>query len=260
MKDTNRTVYNDVARPSLLFVGTPRFHNPTHNIINTTVPDVRTPARQVELDIVATALSAFCPTRVAVVWTANRQAFLDERYTAYRSGRYQAQATETEQIGFRVASKIGLSRIDAVDWSYAPPGDQRDYDFQRWVEENGDIAAFKDMINKNEAEAVENSAFMEGAPVSAWLRKLNEAETRRKLRSDYYYVATLGDETTNPGAAWVGTFYARNLRILNNLRMLASPDDRIIAVYGAGNVALLELLAEESGWFHLADANDYLPG
>lgn len=259
MVNQDADVGDNMALPTLLLVGTPRFHNPTHNIINTTVPDVRTPARQAELDVVAAALAGFKPTRVAGVCTANRQAFLDERYENYLAGRHEAQATETEQVGFRVAARAGLAHVDAVDWSYAPPGDQRDYDFQAWVEENGDVDAFRDMIRKNDAEAADTSAFMARAPVSAWLRKLNDAETRRKLRSDYYYVATLGDETTNPGAAWVGTWYARNLRILNNLRLMAAPNDRIIAVYGAGNVALLEQLAGESGWFRLADANDYLP-
>ncbi|MGE0179289.1 MAG: DUF5694 domain-containing protein, partial [Sphingomonas sp.] len=64
----------------------------------------------------------------------------------------------------------------------------------------------------------------------------------------------------SPGAAWVGTWYSRNLRILNNLRALATrPGERIVAIYGAGHGYLLDQLARESGEFAVVDPLAHLP-
>jgi hypothetical protein len=63
----------------------------------------------------------------------------------------------------------------------------------------------------------------------------------------------------NPGAAWVGQWYARNLRIFNHIRALAtSPNDRIFVVYGAGHLTYLRKDAVESEQFTLVEPSTYL--
>lgn len=98
-------------------------------------------------------------------------------------------------------------------------------------------------------------------PVSAWLRRFNSPEYRASDHRSYYRVAQVGSRMgANPGAAWVGTWYTRNLRILDNLRALApNPNDRVVAVYGAGHGYLLDQQARESGDFEVADTLAHLP-
>jgi precorrin-6x reductase len=63
------------------------------------------------------------------------------------------------------------------------------------------------------------------------------------LRRDY---AMLGE----PGANWVGNWYARNLKIFANLVRLAdNPGDRVLVVYGQSHVFPLRQYAEQSGAF-----------
>jgi hypothetical protein len=77
----------------------------------------------------------------------------------------------------------------------------------------------------------------------------------------YFDIATLGDSESQPGAAWVGTWYARNLRIFANLtRLTASPQDRILVIYGAGHAYLLRQFAIESNAFRLVDVDQVLKG
>lgn len=249
------------AKPALLILGTPHFGNPGRDTVNVRVPDVLTPERQREIEAIVTPLAAFRPTRVAVEWPADEQARLDQRYADYRAGRFQLTANERDQIGLRLAARLGLARIDAVDWSGDAPGQESDYDYPAWAEAHGRGPEWRAWVGRFQAEADASARLMACTPVSAWVRSVNTPAYRLANHRTYFHVAQIGDSRgANPGAAWVGTWYTRNLRILNNLRSLApGPQDRVIAIYGAGHGHLLDQLARESGEFAVADPFDHLP-
>lgn len=248
-------------RPALLVLGTTHFSNPGRDVVNTRVPDVLSPARQAEIEAVVARLAAFRPTHVAVEWPASEQARLDQRYADYRAGRFQLTANERDQIGLRLAARLGLPRVDAVDWNDNAPGPEADYDYSAWAEAHGRGAEFRSWVTRFQTEADAMARLMACTPISAWLRAVNTPAFRLANHRTYFYVGQIGElNGANPGAAWVGSWYARNLRILNNLRALAArPVDRIVAIYGAGHGHLLEQLARESGEFAVADPLANLP-
>jgi hypothetical protein len=247
--------------PTLLILGTPHFSNPGHDLVNARVPDVLSAERQAEIEAVVARLAAFRPTRVAVEWPARAQARLDQRYADYRAGRFQLTSNERDQIGLRLAARLNLPRVDAVDWSENAPGPESDYDYPAWAEAHGRGQEFRTWVSQFQAEANASARLMACTPVSAWVRAVNTPAYRLANHRTYFYVGQLGDlQAANPGAAWVGTWYARNLRILNNLRALATrPGERIVAIYGAGHGYLLDQLARESGEFAVADPLVNLP-
>lgn len=250
---------DDDARPELLIVGAPHFDNPGRDIVNMRVVDVTTPERQREIDAIVERLAAFRPTRVAVEWLSGRQDRLDARYADYRAGRYQLTADERDQIGLRLAARLGLERVHAVDWSEMPPGTEADYDFPAWAEANGQGEAWRARVARMQTEVDARARLMACTPISSWLRHYNLPETRARDQRNYYDIAAIGDNAASPGAAWVGSWYARNLRILNNLRAIAGPGERIVAIYGAGHGYLLDRQARESGWFEVADTLAHIP-
>jgi hypothetical protein len=241
--------------PELLILGAPHFSNPGRDIANSRVDNVLTPERQREVEAVVERLAAYRPTRVAVEWPADEQARLDRRYADYRAGRYALSANETDQIGLRLAARLGLERVDAVDWMGEPPGADADYDFPAWAAANGRGAEWDAQVRAGQARADALSALMRCTPVSSWLRRMNMTDYRRLDQRAYYDIASLGD----PGANWVGSWYARNLRILNALRRIARQGDRIVVVYGAGHGFLLDQQARESGAFAVVDTLAWLP-
>jgi hypothetical protein len=249
------------AEPTLLIVGTPHFGNPGRDTVNVRVPDVMSPERQREVEAVVARLAAFRPTRVVVEWAADNQAALDQRYADYRAGRFVLTANERDQIGLRLAARLGLARIDAVDWNKEAPGAESAYDYVAWAEAHGRGPQWRALVGRFQEEADATARLMGCTPVSSWLRRVNTAGYRADSQRHYFTVAQLGDlRGDNPGAAWVGSWYTRNLRILNNIRAVATgPNERVVVIYGAGHGYLLDAQARESGEFALADPLTYLP-
>lgn len=56
-----------------------------------------------------------------------------------------------------------------------------------------------------------------------------------------------------------GWWFNRNLRILRNIQKInAKPTDRILVIFGAGHMNLLNLLFDSSPEYKLVKVNDYL--
>lgn len=245
--------------PRLLVLGVPHFANHHRDLINSNIEDVLTPTRQRDILEVVSALAALKPNHVAVEWSATKQAALDERYAAYRAGKYVLTGDEIDQIGLRLAAMLDLPRVDAVNWLEEAPGVDEDYDFGKWLEahgRSGELSALTD-DGQRRMNAVDEQNRCR--PIAEWLRDLNSPDYVAWDESTYYRIATFGDAEKNPGAAWVGAWHARNLRIAANLKRIGGAlGDRTVAVFGAGHAELLRRYGRGMG-FTVLNTNDVLP-
>jgi hypothetical protein len=249
----------DTPRPRLLVVGAVHFANPGRDKVNTKVEDVLTPARQAELETLVARLAAFRPTHVAVEWPAFQQAELDRLYTDWRAGKTGTRS-EREQIGFRLAARLNLARVDAVDWQGKPPGTDADYDFESWANANGQSARLSAEFAALQQDATELERQMPCLTISGWLRFMNQPDVQGRNARAYFGIAQVGDAGGSRAADWIGTWYARNLKIWANLtRLAARPDDRVLVIFGAGHRPLLEQFARQSGSFVVDDPLQWLP-
>ncbi len=245
--------------PHLLVLGVPHLANHHRDIINSNVENVLTPARQREMVRLVTALAATRPNHVAVEWSATKQSTLDERYAAYRAGRYVLSADEIDQIGLRLAAMLNLPRVDAVNWLEEAPGTNADYDYGKWLDAHGRSGELAELTADGQRRVAALEKLNRCRPIVDWLRDLNTPAYVAWDDGLNYSLATFGDAVANPGAAWVGTWHARNLRITANLRRVAgAPGDRIIAVFGTGHAGLLRQYGAGMG-FVVADTNAALP-
>lgn len=240
-------------RPQLVLLGLPHFANHGRDVVNSQVPDVLEPQRQQEMEAVVAALAAFKPTKIVLEWSSDDQAKLDERYDAYRAGTYQLSRNEVDQIGLRLAARLGHQRVYAADWNKMPPGRIEDFDYRQSAQRTGQEAVLAAI--RDPSRAASSTAFMQTTPVSAWLVRYNDEDELARSNRNYFDYAMLGE----PGANWVGNWYARNLKIFANLVRLAdSPQDRVLAVYGQSHVYPLRQYAEQSGAFKVVSPLAFL--
>ena len=243
-------------RPTLLVLGVGHLDNPGLDVINIKVDDVLTVTRQAQIAAVVEQLAAFQPTHVAVEWSLQGQSALDARYRDYRAGQHALTRDEIDQLGLRLAAKLGMNRVHAVDWSENSPGDRQDYDWMSYGKSHGQQALIAAII-----DPARNIGFVPlgTQSIGTWFLQLNHYEVMSSNHRMYFDLASVGDERKQPGASWVGTWYGRNLRIFNNLvRLTDRPQDRILAIYGAGHAYLLRQFATESGAFRLVDVDSVL--
>jgi Family of unknown function (DUF5694) len=237
-------------RPVLMVVGVAHFDNPARDVVNTKVDNVLTPKRQKEIIAVVDQLAKFHPNHVAVEWQATKQEKLDARYAAYRAGTYELTSDERDQLGLRLAAKLQLPRVDAVDWLDEPPGKDEDYDFESYAtapEAKARLAALRDP-----AKGAKESAVLGRTTMGGFLAYLNSPENLNEKNREYYDYALLGDDEKAPGANWVGAWHTRNLRIFAKLvRIADKPHDRVLVIYGAGHAYLLNQYATESHAFRI---------
>lgn len=244
-------------RPSLMIVGVSHFDNPARDVVNVKVDDVLSPRRQAEMRDLARAIERFRPTRVVVEWTSSKQAKLDARYGDYRAGRYQLTRDERDQLGLRIAADLKLDRVVAGDWNEEPPGQDADYDFTLYPDTPEAKARYAKLSDP--AQAAEDSRRLKQGTLRSYLAWLNRPEHLADMHRRYFDFALIGDETKNPGANWVMSWYGRNLRIFDNLVGLTDdPHERILVIYGAGHAYLLRQYARESGAFKVVDPETYL--
>jgi hypothetical protein len=237
-------------RPLLMVVGVAHFDNPARDVVNTKVDNVLTPTRQKEIIAVVDQLAKFHPNYVAVEWQATQQAKLDARYAAYRAGTYELTGDERDQLGLRLAAKLQLPRVDAVDWLDEPPGKDEDYDFESYAtapEAKARLTALRDP-----KKGAQESAVLGRTTMGGFLAYLNRPEILNEKNREYYDYALLGDDEKAPGANWVGAWHTRNLRIFAKLvRIADKPNDRILVIYGAGHAYLLNQYATDSHAFRI---------
>lgn len=245
-------------KPTLMVLASAHFNNPGRDTINIDVDDVMAENRQAEIESVVEQLMAFNPTHIAVEINSARQAELDERYQDYREGRYQLSRGEDDQLGLRLAAKLGHERVYGVDWNGNPPGDiEADYDWVSYAQANGheaELAAITDPVRASSFyfELKEQS-------IGTWLKQLNHPDALLRSHQVYFDIAMVGDGDQLLGASWVGTWYARNLKIFSRLvDMAQSPEVRVLVIYGQGHAYLLQQFARESGAFTLESVSDYL--
>jgi hypothetical protein len=132
----------------VMVVGSNHLANSNRDMVNLPVEDVLTSRRQREIQDVVDGLAQWRPTRIAVEWPHDDETGLDRRYAEYRAGRLERTASELDQIALRLAKKLGLSKVHAVDWNHEGPGDPADYDFTEWARTNGDGHRLQNLIER----------------------------------------------------------------------------------------------------------------
>jgi len=251
----------DLPKTDVLLLGTFHFadqgnddYRPEHAF------DVFAEARQEQIADVVARLAEFRPTVVALEWPAVEQAALDARYRKFLAGELEPSANERDQIGLRLAQRLGLQRVHAIDAAGAWLEPR--VDPETWAAEHDQEGLLEDPYLP---------AFFEAA---RWLDEMKTEKTLREallIHNDPRLVTAghgvhlgrklaVGDADTYPGVdGFLSHWHNRNLRIFANLRRLTDGGgQRVLVIFGAGHLGILRHSVLACPDFRLVEAADYL--
>tara|TARA_R110002073_G_scaffold76656_30_gene186128 strand:- start:4772 stop:5590 length:819 start_codon:yes stop_codon:yes gene_type:complete len=244
----------DVETPQVMVLGTFHFTGGGSDYVNSQVDDYLAPARQIELEAVADQLARFNPTKIVVELMPEREAAFNESYAAYRRGEHALTVNERQQIGMRLAARLGHERLYAADFSSG-------MDFEAMIAA-GEANAQQDLLARlpalREAVMAYDEAYSRpDVTVTERLIATNQPEMIN-LHNIYLTLAQLGSIDDPVGAIEMTNWWGRNLQIFAQVAQSAEPGDRILVIYGSGHKFLLDQFFNDAVEFDLVDPLDYL--
>jgi Family of unknown function (DUF5694) len=230
------------ARPEILVLGTYHMSNPGHDVYNMQADDVQSPKRQQEIAELIEVLTRFHPTKIAIEADTTSQKVAKE-YSDYVAGKYALSRNEIDQIGYRLAKKLGHHAVFPVDVD-------GDFPWQRLVnyaKANGRADKLDTISAGWGTQVKEQGDFLRSHTVLEMLEYMNSDSRAAKDIALYYATVPYGDPLDYAGPDLLAAWYQRNIRIYNNIvKLIESPNDRILVIYGAGHL----------GWLRQDIAND----
>ena len=223
--------------------------------------DVLKPEHQKEIKEIVKRIAEFKPTIIAIEVGPDNQRKIDSVYRAYLNGTYELSRNETMQLGFRLAKQFNLSTLHCVD------------DSGRFYADVDSVLSGKDAMarqefmdyfynNPDSSLIYESGYIFKTEGILKELQRLNSEEEIRKDLGNYM-ISIFKYETTDNEYFGVdftsGWWFNRNLRILRNIQKIPTkPEDRILVIFGAGHMNLLNIFFDASPEYELERVNDYL--
>ena len=243
----------------VMVLGSVHLDNPGMDLHNLKVDDVRTPAKQAELQDIADRLARFAPTKIAVEARSDRSDLAYAKYEAFTPETLKQNADERVQIGFRLARQLGLKVVYGID----EQSDTVNYfpfdKVEAYAKEHGRMDLLEAFHARVEAAMKSTDETLRTQPLRLMLAQVNEpARAMTEHRDFYNALLPLGDTQTQPAADLNAGWYLRNAKIFAKLTQVAQPGDRVLVIFGAGHLYWLRHFVRESPGFLLVEPGEYL--
>ncbi len=242
-----------VGRPEVLVVGTFHMGNPGRDVHNLQVDDVLSPKRQREIAELTAVLRRFRPTRIAIEAAAGSRT-VAQRYTDFLAGKYTLTRNETDQIAFRLARELGHTAVYPVDVD----GDFPFYRVRNYAVANGRQEQFAAVQAQVAARVKEEDDFLRTHTILETLRFMNADSMAARALADDYALIPFGERFEYAGPDLMAAWFQRNIRIHHHIRaLIASPEERVLVIYGAGHLGWLRENLRHDGTVRLRKLEDF---
>lgn len=222
--------------------------------------DVLSPQYQKEIELISKKLAQFKPDAVVIEWPLYKQSEIDSLYNSYLAGKHELNRNEIQQLGFRIARMCNAKIYCADAWGAHTTHIKKLLD----DDESNEYLAFEESFSNSPDSALyyEDEPIFKQQGILAQLIHLNDPVRIKKDLGNYLikhfkYESVKGDYTGTDFES--GRWFNRNLRILRNIQRI--PDaagKRILVIFGAGHLNILNYLFECSPEYKLLNINDYL--
>jgi hypothetical protein len=247
----------EAFRATVMIVGTHHFDPSGEDVFNLEVDDVFSERRQREIKILVDRLAAFAPTKIALELDPEFQEDFNTDFQAYTVGDYQLTRNERDQIGMRLAKKLGHQQLFAVDAAVALDTGG----LQAAAEAGGEVALFERVMSEDAPALLAEIQAVENDPDSTILDLFRVINGDWHVRNHQIYgqLATLGTAENPEGARFASQWNLRNLIIAANVEdLIESEDERILVLFGAGHRLLIERALRDMAELRVVDPAEYL--
>ena len=245
-------------QPVVMFIGCSHWSNPNRDMFNVQHDDMLAPKRQSEIQECIDRLKRFQPTKVAVEMLTDYNDVLNEQYRQYRAGTFKLTANEVHQLGCRIAAESHHEQVYAINWN-GEDGFEHDMGVVLDYAKEHQPEIYEQFMGGGQRDLEEAQARLGQVTVREMLLEANDPINLYRNHQIYMTMARIGEGKRYVGIGWVQGWYGRNLRIFVNLtRIITSPQERVLVVYGAGHVPLLSQFVRDSGLYTLEAVQTYL--
>lgn len=240
----------------VLLVGTFHFDNPGLDVAKFKDADILSPQRQKEVEAVTSLLKQFAPDKIFIEATPSDQHRIDSAFALYKAGKKALGASETEQLGFRLAKQLGLSTIYGVDYHEAEfPFDS----LMKSAREAGqtDITSFV----QSTIETVQQSfnEALQKFTIKEMLLRENSEDLLKLQHAFYFKLLPAGKPGNHVGSYLVSEWWRRNMVIYENiLKQLDGKEQKILVIFGSGHTAILHELMKFNAAIKLVSVSEAL--
>ncbi|WKA52839.1 DUF5694 domain-containing protein [Planococcus liqunii] len=217
-------------KPEIILVGTFHFEQQVELIKE----------REFEIEKLAGYLSEFKPSKIAVEWQQPLQKDLTKRFLETEKSYGQ---NEIEQIGFRIAKKLKLKNVQAIDYE----GNLTPEDMEKLY---GAISSRYPAIQKELADFSEKDAQMdEAVSLYAIFESLNNPSQLSVLERIYLSFISVAENEEYIGAEFLRKWNWRELMIFKHVvDVIDSPKERVLLLIGRDHLWSLKKLFEGRGY------------
>lgn len=256
--------FGQSQKTEVLTLGVFHFAFPNLDIQKTSAADqidVLESKYQLEIESIVRRIARFKPTIIAIERQPGDQSKYDSLYNAYLRGDHQLTRDEEQQIGFRIAKLEGIKKLFCIDcWGKYYEDIAKVFNSKDSTESK----KFEGYFHKNPdtAKRYAQKPIFKTKGILSELRRMNSSDNTTKDLGNYL-IGVFKYETkdnTYFGPDFVtGWWFNRNLRIFRNLQRIdVKPTDKILVIYGAGHLNILNNLLASSPEYKLVKTNDYL--
>lgn len=234
MSSIPSTYEADYSGVKVMVIGTHHFVPSGQDVYNISVNDIHTAKRQAEILALVQRMETFKPTKIAVELTLEHEAAFNKDYADYIDGKYTLSGNEREQLGMRLAARLGHKKLYAVDAITSWSMEALDEASVAGNEESLLQYVLQTKVPKllKDVQDLENS---DAATVTDILKYLNSDWYKRK-HSVYGLLARVGTRDNHAGAELAGSWYLRNLKIAANIQDIIEKDnERVLVLFGAAH-------------------------
>lgn len=144
---------------------------------------------------------------------------------------------ENDQIGYRLAKELGHQTIYPVDADGEFPYQR----FMNYAKASGRSKELEELTNDIGAMVKAQGEYLASHTVLETLVYMNADGKVAQDVGFYYRQAHFGEPGDWAGADLVSDWFRRNMRIYSNIvKLIDSPNERILVIYGSGHLGWLQ--------------------